>query len=159
MASHIYILSYQTPNGADHDAAQTLRQSLNLDHHHIPHAPSRPLCIHKAIIWASLGAQGSPSTLLWQHGSTADSRSASQSSFQLRYQLHHQAIPTVVKRYCRFCGCISSLADGSLETLCGHSGMSNQPSHVLPGADHPHTVLDAFTRPRSSVPSLRWRCF
>ena len=110
---------------------QMVRQSLNLNHHHIPHAPSRPLCIHKAVIRASIGAQGSPSTLLWQHGSTADSRSASQSAVQLRYQ----TIPTVVKRYRRFCGRISSLANGSLETLCRHSCMLNHLSHVLP-VDH-----------------------
>jgi hypothetical protein len=133
--SHICILSYQIPKRVPtHDAAGPAAQLKPRPPPYLPHAPSRPLCIHKAVIRAcccSLGAQGSPSTLLWQHGSTTDSRSASKPAFQLRYQ----AFPTVVTRYRRFCGCISSLANGRLETLCDHScmlsRMSCPPIHYL----------------------------
>jgi hypothetical protein len=42
----------------------------------LPHAPSKPLCAHKAVIRScrsSARAQGLPSTLLWQRSTTADS--------------------------------------------------------------------------------------
>jgi len=96
----------------------------------LPHAPSQPLCIHKTTIWtcrSPVRAQGFPSAFLWQHrGPTADPRSTSKPPSQRRYQ----ALSTVITRDCRFCGYISSIADGGLAAIRSHSCM------LAPGLDH-----------------------
>jgi len=124
---HIYILSYQTGN-AGRPSASSLNNLKLLPLDHPPffsHVPSRPLCIHKAIIWtrrSSVGAQGFPSAFLWQRGTTAYSRNTSKSRSQRRCQ----ALPTVVTRHRRFCGCIPSISDGCLAAIRSHSCMLNR---------------------------------
>ncbi len=99
-----------------------------------PHAHYQPHCIHKAIIRAyrtAVGAQGFPgATFLWQYrGTTADSSTSKPPS-----QCLYQTLPTAVTRHRRFCGYISSITDGGLEAIRGHSCMLDPP-HVLPAAD------------------------
>jgi hypothetical protein len=135
---HIYILSYQTGKPYAGRSASYRQRSIcsalsaltfkPRPPPFLPHAPSQPLCIRKAAIWtrhSSVGAQGFPSAFLWQRrpgGTTADSRSTSKPPFQRRYQ----ALPTVVTRHRRFCGYISSIADGGLAAIRAHSCMSDR---------------------------------
>ncbi len=46
-------------------------------------------------------------------------------------QCLYQTLPTAVTRHRRFCGYISSITDGGLEAIRGHSCMLDPP-HVLP---------------------------